>query len=180
VDRGPAGREAQMPCFRLFPITDKSDRARVGARRRAIVRRCTSTELGIFRGTALKATAGTAIVNVPVLKLDQLYVLELRPQSDVQFVQPPERAARAPMPTAGLTRFIVTRSGKYRVTVDSPLWIDAITPSAVMAPSAFNGWHQCSAFRKSVEYALQAGLSVVLQLSDAAVASVKIAVEPSQ
>ena len=139
-----------------------------------------SRELGVFRGSALKAIAGTASVNVPVLKLDQLYVLELRPQSDVQFVQPPERAARASVPSAGLTRFIVTSSGKYRITVDSPLWIDVIAPTGAIAPSAFNGWHQCSVFRKSVEYALQAGQSVVLQLSDAALASVKIAVEPSQ
>ena len=43
ADRGPTGREAQMPCFRLFPVTDESDRTRVCGRRRAIVRRCTRT-----------------------------------------------------------------------------------------------------------------------------------------
>jgi hypothetical protein len=47
ADRGPTGREAQMPYFRPFPVTDESDRTRVCARRRAIVRRCTRTSLSI-------------------------------------------------------------------------------------------------------------------------------------
>src|ERR1035441_5645135 len=34
ADRGPTGREAQMPYFRPFPVTDESDRTRVCARRR--------------------------------------------------------------------------------------------------------------------------------------------------
>jgi hypothetical protein len=45
ADRGPTGREAQMPYFRPFPVTDESDRTRVCARRRAIVRRCTRTRI---------------------------------------------------------------------------------------------------------------------------------------
>src|ERR1019366_7256746 len=43
VDRRPRGREAQMPNFKGFPVTDESDRTRVCGRRRAIVRRCTRT-----------------------------------------------------------------------------------------------------------------------------------------
>lgn len=103
-----------------------------------------SRELATFHSAALNATAGSAIGNVPVLQLDHLYVLQLHPQSAVQFVRVPEKAARAPTPSAGLARFTATMSGKYRVTVDAPLWIDVLTTTGIIPSTAFNGWHQCS------------------------------------
>ena len=124
-----------------------------------------SRELAAFSRPTVRVTAGAARMDMPALKLDQVYILELRPQSDVQFVHAPDKAPRASEPTAGLTSFIATKSGKYRVTVDSPLWIDVITPTGLVPPSSFNGWHECSVFRKSVEFSLQAGQVVLVRMA---------------
>ncbi len=136
-----------------------------------------SRELAAFRGAPLSAEAGGNPADLPAIELGRAYALRLRPQNDVRFLRPPEKQSRLASPVAGLARFSVAASGKYRVTVDAPLWIDVVAPTGTVQSSAFNGWHQCSLFRKSVEYELQAGEALVLQLSGADAAVVKVAIE---
>jgi hypothetical protein len=76
-----------------------------------------------------------------------------------------------------LTSFTVVGAAAYRITVDSPLWIDLVGPDGTIAPSAYTGWHDCRLFRKSVEYTLQAGQSYVLQLSEATPQLVRVVIE---
>lgn len=139
-----------------------------------------SRELVAFRGPARAARAGANAADLPTIELGRLYALQLQPQSTVQFVQPPQKPARVQGPTAGLARFSVRTGGKYRITVDAPLWIDVVAPAGIVQSSDFNGWHACALFRKSVEYTLQAGRPFVLQLSGASAAAVKVAIEPLQ
>jgi hypothetical protein len=48
ADRRPTVREAQMPDFKLFLVTDEGDRRRVCGGARAVVRRCTRTKPRLF------------------------------------------------------------------------------------------------------------------------------------
>lgn len=137
-----------------------------------------SRELAAFRGVAPSLSAGGSPEHSPAIALARVYSVRLRPQSEVRFLRPPGKASELPSPLAGLARFSVTADGKYRVTVDSALWIDVVAPQGIVQSSAFNGWHQCSLFRKSVEYILKAVTPLVLQLSGATMGLVKVAVEP--
>ena len=137
-----------------------------------------SRELTAFRGTARDTRGGSKATDMPTIELGRLYALQLQPQSSVQFLRPPQKPAKVQAPAAGMVRFSVTGAGKYRITVDAPLWIDVVAPTGIVPSEDFNGWHACALFRKSVDYTLQAGQSFVVQLSGASAAAVKIDIEP--
>jgi len=136
-----------------------------------------SRELKAFGRPPQGESAGSSASTMPLLRLDTLYALRLRAQSEVEFVQPPSKAASGPTPMGGISRFKVPTRGVYRVTLDSPLWIDVVTATGIIAPSAYTGWHECSVFRKSVDYTLEAGQTVALQFSGAATDLVKVTIE---
>lgn len=134
-------------------------------------------ELKAYAGDSSRVAAGGATWNTPVLWADTLYAVALRPQSDVHFVQESPNAPRAAASMAGLARFTVLTGGRYRVTVDTALWIDAVDATGIVAPSGYITWHECPLFRKSVDYQLQAGQTVVLQFSGATASLAKVTVE---
>ena len=134
-------------------------------------------ELSAFGTAATGAMAAPAQAKSPRLRVGHLYAIKLLPQTEVQFAQPPANGNETPGLFGGVLRFAAPKSGSYRVTVDVPLWID-VAAAAVIAPSGFIGWHECPLFRKSVEYSLQAGQVLVLQLSRASTATVKMTIEP--
>jgi hypothetical protein len=136
-----------------------------------------SREIAAFRGSVPSVAAGTTAKDARALTAGVLAELTLEPQGGIQFAAPPERPAKVPMPLAGLAQFKVPTTGHYRVTVDVPLWLDAVSASAIIPSGTFNGWHECPLFRKTVEYPLQAGQVVVLQFSGAASAVVKVLIE---
>ncbi len=138
-----------------------------------------SRELKAFASAPQSAAAGNAAVNLPLLRVDTLYTLRLRPQGEVQFLQTSGRAEKVATPMAGMTRFSVPTSGSYRVTVDAPLWIDVVGPAGIIAPNDYHGWHECGVFRKSIEYTLEGGRDVTLQFSSAATDLVKVTIEAS-
>jgi len=135
-------------------------------------------ELVAFRASALSAKAGANPADSPEIKLGRLYALQLQPQNTIEFLRPPEKATRLQSPAAGLARFSVRTDGRYRITVDGPLWIDVVAPTGTVQSSSFNGWHECNLYRKSVAYTLHAGQPLMLQLSGAPSALVKLAIEP--
>jgi hypothetical protein len=134
-------------------------------------------EIAAFHGSTPSVAAGTTATNARTLTAGALATLSLKPQGDIQFAAPPERPAKVPVPLAGLAQFKVATAGRYRITVDAPLWLDAVSGSAIIPSGTFNGWHQCPLFRKTVEYTLQAGQVVVLQFSGAATDLVKVLIE---
>jgi hypothetical protein len=137
-----------------------------------------SRELAAFRAAGLAAKAGTDPTALPAIELGRVYALQLQPQDAVKFARTPQKLSQGPAAVAGLAQFSVSVSGKYRITVDAPLWIDVVAPSGTIQASDFNGWHQCALFRKSLVYSLSAGQPLVLQLSGGSAPAVKVAVEP--
>jgi hypothetical protein len=138
-----------------------------------------SRELKAFGLPPHALAAGTGASSAPLLRVDTLYAVRLRPQGEVQFPETPGRAAKAATPMAGIAQLKVRTSGVYRITLDSPLWIDVVTAEGTLAPKDYTGWHECSAFRKSVDFSLKAGHALTLQFSDAATDLVKVAIEPA-
>jgi hypothetical protein len=134
-------------------------------------------EVVAFKTTAENIAAGATLATMPPLEIGVLYVIKLQPQLDVQFLQSSPKKSLVQNPLGGLATFAAAQDGVYRITVDSPLWIDMIGAEGTLTPSAFTGWHDCRLFRKSVEYALRAGQPMTLQLSEAAPELVRIVVE---
>lgn len=133
-------------------------------------------EIGLFAGVPARAMAGEAIQDAPVLEVGRLYALQLVPQVRVQFAQHPGKDERADNSSAGLARLAVTADGTYRVTVDLPAWIDVVSGAGLVGSSSFRGWHECRVFKKSVEFALPARESLILQVSGARADAVKLVV----
>lgn len=134
-------------------------------------------EISAFKTTAENVPAGASASGLPPLEVGVLYVVKLRPQSEVAYLQISGKKSLVEKPLGGLAAFKIANTGKYRITVDSPLWIDVVGPDGTLAPAAYTGWHECRLFRKSVEYSLQAGQSYVLQLSEATPELVRVAIE---
>jgi hypothetical protein len=131
-------------------------------------------EVTRFKSTAENVPAGASETGLPPLELDVLYVLKLRPQTEVKYLEASGRKSLVQSPLGGLAAFSVKTDGQYRITVDAPLWIDVVGPKGTVSPSSFIGWHECRLFRKSVEYALSGGESYLLQLSEATPELVRI------
>jgi hypothetical protein len=136
-------------------------------------------ELTAFGMEPLREAAADGAPKAPVLRLGTLYALRLHPQGEVRFAEPPGRGGKSTTPMAGMARITVRSSGLYRITLDSPLWIDVVTPEGILAPTDYTGWHECGVFRKSVVFSLKAGHAVALQFSDAATDLVKVVIEPA-
>lgn len=134
-------------------------------------------EVKAFQSTAENLPASRSSLELPPLELGRLYVLRLSPETEVRYLQNTAKKSLVQNPLGGLAQFNVPSSGNYRITVDSPLWIDVVAAGAVLAPSAFNGWHSCRLFRKTVQYALQTGQAYVLQLSEATPELVRVVIE---
>jgi hypothetical protein len=117
-----------------------------------------------------RASAGPVVAN-------QLFTVTLHPLSEVSF---PATPARTPPSGSfgGVVALTVPAPGKYRISVDVPLWID-VAGGAILAPVLdYEGLHDCSAPRKVVVFDLQGGTDWTLQLSAADRAAVRLAVTP--
>jgi hypothetical protein len=139
-----------------------------------------SSEIAAFKSTAENLPAAVAQFNLPPLELNVLYVLKLSAQSGVRYPQVSTKKSLVHNPLGGLATLTVPADGDYRITVDSPLWIDVVGPDGTIAPTAYTGWHECRLFRKSVEYALPGGKPLILQISEATPELIRIVIEPAK
>jgi len=137
-------------------------------------------EISAFKSTAENVVASASQSNIPPLEIGSLYVIKLRPQTDVQFLQASSKKSLVQKPLGGLATVTVPTAGQYRITVDSPLWIDVVGPAGTITPVNYTGWHECRLFRKSVEYTLPAGAPLILQLSEATPELVRLVIEPAK
>jgi hypothetical protein len=107
----------------------------------------------------------------------QLFTVTLHPLTDVSFPVTPGRAPPSGS-FGGLATLTVPAPGKYRISVDVPLWID-VAGGAILAPVLdYEGLHECSAPRKVVVFDLQGGTTWTLELSAADRAVIRLAVTP--
>lgn len=132
-------------------------------------------EHALFLGQATAVTAGKTADGAPMLSPDTLYALALSPQEDVAFAVAPAKKMLADGASAGLVHLRVTKTGSYRISVDTPFWIDVVNAGAMVPSTDFNGAHDCDAPRKIVVYDLPADKDLVLQLSGATEPKVRIA-----
>ena len=136
-------------------------------------------ERGLFGTTPHIVTGGQTADAAPALAADRLYQVELTAQSAVKFVEPPGRNRGTGGAFAGLVRLTVDTAAVYRISLDRPLWVDAIANTSVIAAKDFQGRPGCNAPHKIVEFLLPAGTPITLQFSGSSAAVVKVTVTRS-
>jgi hypothetical protein len=136
-----------------------------------------SAERALFAASSKAVTAGKDRASAAAVVSSQLFTVTLHPLSEVSFPVTPGRAPPSGS-FAGLVALTVPASGKYRISVDVPLWID-VAGGAILAPVLdYEGLHECDAPRKVVVFDLQGGRDWTLELSAADRAAVRLAVTP--
>lgn len=113
----------------------------------------------------------------PMLVSDRPYRLRLAAQQGFPFAVPPERRQLDEGAYAGLARFTVSTTGRWRVSLDAASWIDVVDAAGTrVAACHFEGRHGCVGLRKWVEFPLVAGVEYTLQLSGGNDAAITILV----
>jgi hypothetical protein len=146
---------------------------------------CTGFTWDVARERALFAQAGLGLAaakdssSLKQLSLDKLYQLQLPPQEQVTFPVPPGKKKQTEGVFAGLAGFQVTVAGTYRVAADMPLWIDVISNGKILPTKDYQGQRGCDAPHKIVEFVLPAAQQLILQLSGASEANVRLSITQS-
>ncbi len=138
-----------------------------------------SRERALFEGTSISVQAGTDVAGAPALEMDRLYRIQLAAQDKVAFAVVPAKKMPTPGAHAGLARLRVPTAGVYRVSLDLPVWIDAAVNGALVKAGDFQGQHDCHAPHKIVEFELTGVQEIVLQLSEASLEVVRVAITAS-
>jgi hypothetical protein len=136
-----------------------------------------SAERALFAAPAKTVAGGKDRASATAVAANQLFTVTLRPLNEVSFPVTPAR----PPPSgsfAGLVALSVPTPGKYRISVDVPLWIDVAGGASLAPVLDYEGMHECSAPRKVVVFDLQGGKDWTLELSAADRADVRLAVTP--
>jgi hypothetical protein len=134
-----------------------------------------TAERALFAASAKSVAAGKDRASAAHAVANQLFTVTLHPLSEVSFPVTPGRTPTSGS-FAGLIALTVPAPGKYRISVDAPLWID-VAGGAILAPVLdYEGLHECSAPRKVVVFDLQGGPDWTLELSAADRAAVRLAV----
>ncbi|HEX3603979.1 MAG TPA: hypothetical protein VHU43_07790 [Steroidobacteraceae bacterium] len=135
-----------------------------------------SRERALFAGPATPLTAAADAKSAPVLLLNHLYEVKLKPQEEVAFAATPGKKNPRTGSHAGLLTFKIPSSGSYRVAIDMPFYIDVVSNGALLAATDFQGQRGCSSPHKIVEFDLLGTRPFFLQLSNAEPDSLRLTI----
>jgi hypothetical protein len=133
-------------------------------------------ERALFAAPASPITAAKDGRSPPRIATGRAYRVELAPAAQVVFPTSPGKASPPEGNYSGVLSFNAPVSGNYRVAVDLAMWIDVVADSRLLPASDYEGQHSCDAPRKIVQFALEAKKPLILQLSGASEAVVRIAI----
>lgn len=135
-----------------------------------------SAERALFGGDAKALAVGASAAAAPSIEVGKLYQFALAEQPQVVFAAAPGKKMLADGASAGLVRFKSGAAGAYRVSLSRGIWVDVIAGEKAIESSDFGGAPGCETPRKVVLYQLPANTQLLLQLSGAANADVRVAI----
>jgi hypothetical protein len=133
-------------------------------------------ERALFAAAPQSLAAGRELKSTPLLAPDRLYELQLGEQDRVTMLLAPGGKSVGDAGYAGLARLQLPRAGSYRISMDQPAWIDVLVDGKMLESSGFQGRPGCVAPHKSVQFALPAGPQLVLQISAATAARLRVTI----
>jgi hypothetical protein len=132
-------------------------------------------ERALFAAAPQAIAAGHDAASAPRLEPDRLYQLQLAAAGQVMLALPPGKKP-GDASYAGLARLSLQQPGSYRVSVDQSVWIDIVADGKMIDSADFQGRPGCLAPHKMVQYSLPAGRELLLQLSGAPSAGVRLTI----
>ena len=135
-----------------------------------------SKERALFRTQARPTPAGKDAAAAPVIESNRLYQLQLLPEAQVAFSQPPGKKPPGDGSYAGLAALKIPKSGGYRISLDLPFWVDVVTGGKLVPAKDYEGQHDCNAPHKIVEFDLDDHAPLLLQFSGVSQAAVRLTV----
>jgi hypothetical protein len=133
-------------------------------------------ERALFAAAPQAIAAGHDAASAPQLEPDRLYQLQLAAAAQVTLALPAGKKTAADSSYAGLARLSLRQPGSYRVSVDQSVWIDIVADGKMIESADFQGRPGCLAPHKIVQYSLPAGRELLLQLSGAPNAGVRLTI----
>jgi hypothetical protein len=135
-----------------------------------------SKERALFASSATPTPAGKVGAAAPVVAPDRLYRITLLPTNQVAFPVTPGKSGSPVGTYGGVLSLSLPAAGKYRIAIDQALWVDIVADGKLLAPSDYEGLHDCNAPRKIVVFTLDVKQQLKLQLSDAPQSTVVLSV----
>lgn len=135
-----------------------------------------TAERALFSAAGEPLAAGRDAGAAPTLVPGRLAVLNLPAQAEVSFAQPPVRPGAADAARGGLLRLTVPVDGEYRIALSSAHAVDVVDGERLLRSTGFNAASDCRAPRKLLRYQLPGGRLLLIQLSGAADAEVRLGV----
>ncbi len=136
-------------------------------------------ERALFAAPSTPLAAGPTLKSAPLIVPNRLYELHLSAQDQVTFAALPGKQTAADGTYAGIAQLKIPAAGSYRVSIDTPFWIDVVWDGTLLAAQDYQGQRGCAAPHKIVEFYFAAGGTFALQLSGAPSEFVLVSVTPS-
>ena len=132
-----------------------------------------SRERQPFARSPTPVIAGADSASAPLLAPERLYVLQLKPLSEVTFVGFPGRQPPALNAYGGLAALQISTPGLYRIALDVPYWIDVVADGGIVSAKVFQRAVGCSAPHKILDSEFPVARELMLQFSGSAPSSVR-------
>ncbi|HEY5810333.1 MAG TPA: hypothetical protein VIT67_20335 [Povalibacter sp.] len=132
-------------------------------------------ELVLFASRPQAIAAGSATRDTPMLRADQLYVVSLSPQAEVKFAVEPGKPAVTDGSYAGVMNFTPATKGVLRVTLNEAAWIDVVAGDTLIQSRDHTGSPSCKLLHKSVQFEVNPGIALLIQVSGSTTREVKLA-----
>lgn len=134
-------------------------------------------ERALHTGAAAEWVAsGASVEQAALIKAERLYAVRLQPQEAVKLAAAPSKKMLADGASGGLLKLRVAEAGRYRIAVDTGLWLDLVRDGKLVDSNDFQGITECKTPRKIVLYDLPAGTEVVVQASASSTPDVRLSV----
>lgn len=134
------------------------------------------SELKLFAGTPREINAASTATAPTAIDGATLYRVALVDQSAARFAIPPGKPTVADGSYAGLLRITPTGSSTLRVNLGEAAWIDVVAGGRELESARHTGSHDCKLLRKSVEFSVQPGTELLIQISGSTVQEMLLAV----
>jgi hypothetical protein len=140
-----------------------------------------SRELALFAGAGKTLAVGTTAKDAPRIDVNTLYVLDLRPLGEITLAHAPGKTFGADaVGSGGLLIVRIAAAGRYRITLDAPMWVDVINADERVQSIGFQGQKPCTLIHKSVEWSLPANVDLIVQVTGGGAREhAKLAVTPA-
>lgn len=135
-----------------------------------------SQERALFAAQAVTLQTGNDAKLAPTLMANRLYALKLAPQPSVSFMVPPSKKVPIAGGFAGVFVLQVSASGVYRISGDSAFWVDVIAAGKLLETKDYQRQKGCNSPHKILEFELPAGVPILLELSSASSADVRVSI----